>query len=162
MPPNWPLDTKCCPSFRLTQHTANKLPNAAYHLSCASTRHVVQQTNQTNMLCIMRTDWPPNTTWKVTLTVVLYFSPFLILSLITHDYRLSLIFFPLLRSVLNLLSIFAMSDGLLLTLSNHLKVCSPCSCPISRPTLYTAQPHAAQHAAQDILLPIMLPNTLHC
>ena len=51
----------------------NKLPNAAYCLSCASTRHVVQRTTQTNMLCNMLTDWPPNTTWKVTLTVASVF-----------------------------------------------------------------------------------------
>jgi hypothetical protein len=60
----------------------------------------------------MLTDWPLNTTWKVTLSAAFVFracsysvfnNPWL--SLVAN------IFCPLLRSVLNLLSIFAMSDG---------------------------------------------------
>jgi hypothetical protein len=94
LPPNWPLNTKCCPLFRWSQHSAKQtaqrsiLPIMCLNPTCCPTNYPNQyavqhagrlaaQHNLENYVdccfCISR----------------------MFLSLITHDYRLSLIFFAL-------------------------------------------------------------------
>ena len=130
LPSNWPLNTKYCPSFRWSQHSAKQIaqrsipPIMSLNTTCCPTNYPNQyavqhadrlaaQHNMIPIICPDTTCCPTNGAPQyaaqhadrlaaqhnlesyVDCCFCLYFAPVRILSLITHDYRLSLIFFAL-------------------------------------------------------------------